>query len=327
MRGLSKFTSLIIILVIITSIMVGYSLLSYRTGGKKVINIATLHGGISSIDIIRYLGLDAKYGLELNIVYFEKTLDIKNALMKGDIDMAIIPLEVVGKIVEDEGEVYIIAADMYQNQKLILGKDLTITSPMDLKTIKIGVFTPTGTYVMFKAYMNLLYGFTEDDLKIVNLPPNLMVHDILKGDVDMIVIWEPLASIAISKGCKIYMSFQELWKNATGFEKKPIMIVYAANKNFVDSNKDAIERFLEAREEAAKAWNNDFEVAKGVLLKYYDIGEDVARILYEGLEFYPYKYIDKGDFTVIKQVLEIAYKGGYLEEDLGDRVISLIYGH
>jgi len=305
--------------------MIGYSILSYYQPREKIIRIATLHGGISSIDIVRYLGLDSKYNLKIKVVYFEKTLDISNALINNDIDMAIIPLEVAAKVVENGGNIYIIAADMYQDQKLILRRGLILNSTTDLTRINIGVFIPTGTYAMFKAYMNIIYGYNEEDLHIVNLPPNLMVQGILKNDVDMIVLWEPLASTAISKGCKVYATFEDLWEKATGMSRKPIMIVYVATKEFVDDNHDLVEKFLDMRVEAVSKWVQSYKIAQNILAKYYDLDEDSSKILYNNLEFYNGKYISKDDLSVVKKVIQIAYQGGYLKKDLSDTIINLIY--
>lgn len=325
MKGVSRFTALIIVLVIIVSIMIGYSIFLYYQPKEKVIRIATLHGGISSIDVVRYLELGSKYNIKIEIVYFEKTLDISNALMSKDVDMAIIPLEVAAKVVENGGSIYVVAADMYQNQKLILRRGFQLNSTDDLTKINIGVFTPTGTYAMFKAYMNIIYGYTEKNLHIVNLPPNLMVQEILKNDVDMIVVWEPFASIAISKGCKVYVSFEDLWKNATGMSKKPIMIVYVATKEFVDNNHDLIEKFLDMRDEAVARWTESYTLAENILVKYYKLDENASRILYNNLKFYKGKYISEDDLIVIKKIIRIAYQGGYLKQDISEVIANIVY--
>ena len=325
MRGLARFTILVIVLMIIVSGLLGYSLLTYRKIGYNEIRIATLHGGISSIDIVKYLHLDMKYGLKIDLIYFEKTLDISNALLKNEVDIAIIPIEIAAKTIELGGKIYIIAADTYQNQKLIVRKEIKINNINMLKKIKIGVFTPTGTYAMFKAYMKRIYGFSDKDFNLVNLPPDLMVQSILNGNVDMIVIWEPLASRAISAGCKVFMTYEDLWKKATNSSRKPIMIVYVATKKFVEYKRDLIEKFLEMRSEAVKIWDNNYNIAKNILMKYYELDENSSKILYNNLEFYPYKEILYEDYQVIKSIVKLAYEGGYLKTDISNEVINSIY--
>ena len=291
---------------------------------EKSIRIGTLHGGISSLDMIKYLHLDDKYNVNLKIIYFEKTLDILNSFSKGDIDIAIIPVETAGKLVESNVKLYIIAADMYQNQRLIIRGDLKINESGDLKNIRIGVFTPTGTYAMFKSYMYRIYGYTEEDLNLVNLPPNLMIYSLIQGKVDMIVVWEPFASKALSKGFKTFMRFQDLWHLATNRVEKPIMIVYVAREDFVDKNYNLVMKFLDMRVEAVSNWYNNTGAVRNMLREYYNLDDDTIDILYENLEFYKYKFINESDYIVISKAVELAYEGGYLKTDVSENITNYI---
>ena len=286
------------------------------SGKKPVIRAGTLLGGISTLDVMEAAKLGEKYGFTLKVYRFHKTPEILTALARGDIDVAVIPAEMAAKLLENGVKLKIIAADMYQNQA-VLSMDPSIKSVEDLVGRRVGAVVASGTYHMFKAYVRLAYGVkvsesgdSENVIHVVNLEPGAMISALERGDVDAIVVWEPIVSKALAKGAHVVEDYIGLWRRAGG-KGLPVMLVYAARESWVDSNPDLARKFVEARLEAAKKWVEDKSMVVGLLEELYHLSGKEADILYSRVKIVD-KPLDSTIISSIKSVWKLAWMGGYL---------------
>ncbi len=288
---------------------------------KPRVRAATLQGGISTLDIMEAEGLDEKHGFELEVLRLQKTPDIMAALSKGDADLVVIPAEMAAKLLERGEKVVIVAVDMYQNQA-VLATDPSIRSIEDLKGKVVGATVASGTYKMFKAYVRLVYGINvsetdspgPDEIGVINVPPGSILDALYRGDVAAIVTWEPLVSKAITMlGAHVVASYQYLWEQA-GVEGEPVMLVWVASQSFAEQSRGALEKFLAAREEAAKIWINEKDKVVAVLKSLYGLSEDEAETLYGRVRICATP-LDQGLIDSIRSEWWLAWKGGYLQSD------------
>ncbi len=282
-----------------------------------VVRIGTLRGGVSSLDVIEKLGLDARHGFRLEKVLFTKTLDLASALSRGDIDVAVIPAEFVAKLREKGSDIVIIAVDFYQNQAVVARKDVDAKSIEDLKGRRLGVFKPTGTYAMFKAYMSTVYGLNaEEAFKLASMPPPQLVEAFKKGDVDAVVIWEPFVSKLVAEyGGHIVVSYSDLWRKWSGHVgDNGVMIVYAARGDWARSHPGLVERLQAARAEAAEAWNRDKGLAADVL-KDYGLSTGAAELCWKRVRMETEKGLTRSLVENILAVWRLARQGGYIAGD------------
>ena len=297
----------IIIPVIIITISISLIFTYFSKPHKKII-FGTLLGGISTLDVIEYKKsyFENKYGVEIEIRKFEKTLDIATALSKGEIDIAVIPAEFVAKIWEKGDKAYIIAVDMLQNQAIISKKRISI---QNLTKLRIGVFKPTGTFAMFRSYMRLIYGINVDKLNLIDSPPPILIKGFEKCEIDVIVIWEPYVSKLLAKGYYVIETYESLWKKLYP-NYYPVMIVYAARN---DLNPDLVKVTKDMRIEAAKIWNSNKTLIVMILKKYYRLNDKEIEILYKRVRIID-KPLDNKFVESIRKVWELAWKGGYLSQ-------------
>lgn len=292
------------------------------SGGSKslpVIRIGTLRGGVSSLDVIEKLGLDTKHGFRLKKVLFTKTLDLANALARGDIDVAVIPAEFVAKLREHGTDAVIIAVDFYQNQAVVARRGVNATGIEDLYGKRLGVFKPTGTYAMFRAYMEALYHRDpEKAFRLADMPPPQLVQAFERGDVDAIVIWEPFVSkLVAEEGGHIVVEYSQLWRRWSGHVgSNGVMIVYAARGAWARSHPGLVEKLQAARAEAAEAWNRDKGLAAEVL-KGYGLGPEAAELCWKRVRMETAKGLTKDLVENILAVWRLARQGGYITGDPG----------
>ena len=286
-------------------------------GGLPVVRVGTLRGGVSSLDVVKKLGLDGKHGFRAKVVLFTKTLDLAAALSRGDIDVAVIPAEFVAKLREKGADVVILAVDFYQNQAVVARNSTGARSLEDLYGRRVGVFKPTGTYAMFRAYMEALYGRDpEKAFRLASMPPPQLVEAFRRGDVDAVVIWEPFVSKLVAEyGGRIVAEYSSLWRRWGGHVgDNGVMIVYAARGAWARSHPGLVEKLLAARAEAAEAWNRDKALAASVL-KQYGLGEGAAELCWRRVRMETARTLTRSLVDNIVAVWRLARQGGYITGD------------
>ncbi|HID41874.1 MAG TPA: hypothetical protein EYP33_06955 [Pyrodictium sp.] len=284
----------------------------------NMVRIGTLRGGVSTLDVITRLGLDQKYGLDVRVEYFTKTLDLANALARGDIDVAVIPAEFVAKLREHGDDAVIIAVDFYQNQAIVAKPEAGINRIEDLVGRRVGVFKPTGTYAMFKAYMKAGFGIdVEKSLQLVDSPPPQLVQAFARSDVDAVVLWEPFVSkLVVDGGGEILATYDELWDMWSGHVgEKGVMIVYAARGSWARDNPGIIEALQRIRAEAAQQWNRDKALAVQILMEEYGLSEGAAELCWQRVKMEESVTLTEAIVENILAVWELAREGGYISSE------------
>ncbi len=291
------------------------------TTEKYTIRTATLQGGISTLDIIEQAHLLEQTYYDLEVLRLQKTPDIIAALSNNETDLVVVPAEMAAKLIEQGGDYYIVAVDMLQNQAILVVDD-NITSPAELAGKLVGAVVASGTYKIFKAYMQTVYNLTvvESDqprsgvVSVVNIPPGSIIDALLNKQVDAVVIWEPLISMGVNKGVKILVSFGDLWRQA-GLEGEPVMLVWLARGDFVKNHADALETFLEARRQAAEIWINNMQETKQIIVSLYNLNDATFNTMYNRTVIVSDKYLSDELIDSIRAEWWLAWKGGYLEQE------------
>jgi len=153
------------------------------------------------------LGLFEKYGVEVELVYYENFDESLPALAAGQLDAGLLavedvlmvnkytPLKVVG-IYDSGGIDTIVASPSIQNIGGLKGK-------------KVGI--PYGSiYELMVQEMLRASGLSTEDVTIVNVPPEEVPENIANGNISAGYVYEPYTSQALAEGNKV------LFNNADG---------------------------------------------------------------------------------------------------------------
>ncbi len=283
------------------------------------IKVGTLLSGISTIDIIRIGKVTTP--LDVKVVRFRKTPEIITALVKGEIDVAVIPAEMAAKLYERGVRIKIIAADMYQNQA-ILSTSKDINSVSDLKGKKVAALLSSGTYMTFKSYLQQAYGLKAGrDYFVINAVPGALPEILERGDADAVVVWEPLVSVLLNQGAHIIASFDQLWRKL-GNSGKPVMLIWAISPHF--KNEKIISEFVKLRDRAANFWIIYPDQTIKILKNTYRFKEGVAKSVYKRVSIVT-EGLNPELIKNIREVWRISWKGGYLEKKPGTIPDSIFY--
>jgi len=296
--------------------------------GKLHVTAATIKSGISSLDIVGAdKGIQEAAGVNFTILRLNTPPQVVDAILKGDAQIAIVPVELAAVIMEKGGNVYIIALDNQMNQAILVRPGSGIHSPADLKGKKVAAVVGSGTYAIFKALMKEDYNLTVGpgpnyDVQVVNMPPPNVVDALARGDVDAAVIWEPLVSEAVvAKHLVILANFTELWEKYAGNSPAP-MLVWVASKEVVD-NKALLNAVLEAHRLATLKWNNEENWTVTFLSKFYNIDPSVARMVWARDHMYTGKCINQSLAQAMYKIWGLAEEAGYISKVPSmDRIIT-----
>lgn len=320
--GLSASRALIVALVALAA-LAGVALVLWSQGGGDAraysLRASTITVGISTLDVVekRPEVLEG-LGLEIEVVRFQVPPQSIDAILKGDTQLTVLPVELAGITMLRGGDVYIVALDYMMNQAIIAPAGSGIESPEDLVGKRVAAVVGSGTYAMFKSFMKQLYGINvseegDSDVVIVNVRPGDVINALLNGDADAAVIWDPIVSLAIEKfGMEIIASYQELWREWSGLDHAP-MLVWIARGEVVQDER-LLDKLLEAHFRAAKEWNTNREGTVELLVELYNLDPEVAERVWERNPIYGEKCITEELKEAMVKVWELAYQAGYLQD-------------
>ncbi|MCE4614396.1 MAG: ABC transporter substrate-binding protein [Desulfurococcales archaeon] len=312
----------IVILVIILVVLLGgiaYTSLGGVNKQNPTVTVATIQFGISTLDLIQS-GTVKPSGINVKVMRIQLAPDVATALLKGDAQVAILPVDVAAKLFETGKNITVIAVDMYQNQAILVPVNSTFKDPTNLKGRTIASPIASGTFAMFKSYMKAIYnitvlnpGQTGGGINVVNTPPAQTLDAVMKGDADAAVVWEPIVSQALATGkFRVLASYMDLWSKL-GYNDKPVMVVWVARGDWVKNHPDQVEELLEAREAAALLWVNNRNATISSLERIYGLDSRVLNILYNRTQICTEERVTTPLLDSIKQVLNLAVNGGYIE--------------
>jgi len=171
--------------ILVLAVAAGYFL--FTGGGEPTpVKASTITVGLSTFDVIEQFHDEVvTRGLKIDVVRFQIPPQSIDALIAGDVQLTVIPVELAAVTMLKGGDVYIIALDNMVNQAIIAPPDSPITSPADLKGKRVAAVVGSGTYYLFKSFMKELYGLniTEDegsDVIIINVRPGEVLAELKK---------------------------------------------------------------------------------------------------------------------------------------------------
>ncbi len=195
-----------------------------------------------------FVGIDQKifekYNLNVKTVQFESTNQLTDALIGGNIDAALggvnIPLILT---IEDKHPGELVAFSTVNETattpiaSLLVKSSSTIFSIADLRSKKIGAFQgSTAKYLYNKTVVQF---FKPEQAELIQMNPELELQALASGQVDAIIVLEPLATIGQSQHITRILE--------SGLFDKFIL------PNFPNSASVMTTRFKQERPETAKA--------------------------------------------------------------------------
>lgn len=176
-------------------------------------------------------------------------------LLKGEIDIGILPPNAAAKIYAKQPDSIVLAAVSGLGMLNLVTADESVKSLEDLKgkTVFVAGQGSTPEYV-FRAVLEKNGFETGDATGAVNLdfsiPASEMAAAIASGKIQYAVMPEPFATVAASKSsCYKALNLQELWAESFGKETFP-MTALVVRREFAEKYPETLRAFLKEAEKA-----------------------------------------------------------------------------
>lgn len=289
------------------------------SGGPVALRASTITVGLSTFDVIeKRPQVMEDLGISIEVTRFQVPPQSIDALLKGETQLTVIPVELAGSVMLRDAGVYIIALDNMMNQAILTRPDSGLEEPGDLRGKMVAAVVGSGTFALFRSFMKTLYDINVDpegpsDVTIVSVRPGDTLAALERGDVDAAVIWDPVVSLAVSeRGMRILADYQALWERVNPGMPAP-MLVWIASEEVV-RDKEVLRKVLEAHRRAAEYWNNNKDDIVRMLSELYNLPPKVAETVWERNQMYTGACITPELKDAMVKVWQLAVKGGYLEE-------------
>lgn len=178
-----------------------------------------------------------------------------------------IPVKILAQISDISGIMQVVARD-----------GSNITKPADLEGKKIGITRiPLSVSVLERGCA--IYGCDFSKIEMVNMQPQDIVLAYERGNVDVVLTWEPWASYVVQRGGKVMFSATQSFIPDQEAEKK-IDSVYAAlfaRPDFMEAQPKAVEGILRGLAQAAEFLTANPDQSAEIVGNIISIPADVVK--------------------------------------------------
>jgi len=267
------------------------------------LKVATLRGacGISFTEVLDSLGTDLKAGVDVVMVPLDGVPVEVDALLRGEVDVAIIPVEFLPDNVGKGTGLRLLLMDMSQYQALVAQPSIDSVAKLDGK--RIGVFKPTSTYLTLQAYLREAgFRITEGDPKpgevaLVNLPIPAMPDALQRREVDAVATIGPTTIQSVEKGGVVVSTFGE-WSGRLGLKAPAPLITFVTTNAKLQEKKAGIDALLRARQSAVEDWVEADKVVGKLYTERCGLPGDMAAKYHQWLLSYIWRGPPVGDEVV-----------------------------
>lgn len=267
MKQLKKFKKLTACLL---SAALAVSMMSLVSCGKKsdenTVKIAYLPITHSLAVLEEANELNAKDGLQVELVKFGSWPELLDALNAGRVDGASVLIELAMKSRQEGVGIKAVALGHKDGNVIIVSNDIDTVEDLKGKTFAIPHRQSSHNILLNDALAK--GGLTVDDLNVIELAPTEMPSALAGGTIDGYCVAEPFGAVGVNlKAGKVLYTSEELWENS-------LCCGLVLTDKFLDERPDEAKSFVESYKEAGAAL--DKEKAKEVAKEYLNQKDDAV---------------------------------------------------
>jgi ABC-type nitrate/sulfonate/bicarbonate transport system substrate-binding protein len=192
----------------------------------------------------------AKYGIQTEMVMFQRFADARTALASGDLDItAFGPQDISLALGQGTRTMVGVAGVGSGNDCLIVRKGEDIKDWRALTTKSMGVGAGSISWLKFAASVQE-NGLEYPKLKIINVMGGggNYLKALQAKEIDMAVVWQPFCAQGIAEGLAQYPTIDHNKSKTVG----GLISVLAVNRSFMEKHRDAVQRLVVAYVDALK---------------------------------------------------------------------------
>ena len=258
----------IILSLVILQTFVSAAFSQIRVGilnGPSCIPVANMMENIVSID-----------NQELSYEKFSEATKLLPKMIKNEIDIGFLPVNVAAKVYNTSNRALVCAAITGYGNLALITKDKTVSSFQNLKgkTVYVAGQGATPDYLMqYLLKENEIETNCENGITLdYTIPTAQIAPALISGKIEYAVVPEPFITIAQMKDNSIYsvIDFQKEFSRFNKNEDYPLTVL-VVNKKFAEEHNETLHKFLD---EYSKAWGLTIALPaqSAQLCEKYDLG-------------------------------------------------------
>ncbi len=255
-------------------------------------------------------GYFAEQGLNAQLVEFDSTNQLVDAVLSGDLDAAVggvntvVPLTVEGKA---PGSIKIFATGVLEDDLdyLLVAADSDIKSVKDLEGKTISLHPGTASEKMIEAMLRKegLLG----KVQLIQTNPSQQLNALASGSVDAVFVLEPLATPAVDEGIARVLVRSPISKY---YKQELIFETNVMSTEFIKRNPETAERIKAAVDKAVEFINNNEDVARKYYSEFTPVDDSLESKLAVGL-YYPSYDIDE---SRLQETADFFFNTGVIDD-------------
>ncbi|MBX5491767.1 MAG: transporter substrate-binding domain-containing protein [Chloroflexi bacterium] len=285
----------------------------------RTYRFAYLQLGWAATEIIHQEKLLEKRGWKIDWQTVGPISGLVNAFASGQADLIDMSVIIAGQMHESGVPLKIFGTAVGVLGAVVVPTNHPARELPDLRGKKVGVIPGGTTTQDINASSRVVYGFdvlTDTQAITATAPPDLAAL-LRKGDVEAILIWEPVTSALIKTGeYRILVHQQELWERASGSSILPVHVAYLAKPELAEQCPNLLADINDAQREAYEIWQNQPEVAQRAIVEVTKLTPDEAAFAMSQTKQVLYGLTEAQIDTMLAQLRHNREHGTLLKSDV-----------
>lgn len=237
----------------------------------QVLNAAILSGP-SCIPVCKIVENPVIDDIQINFEKFATPQNLLPKLVKKEIDLAFLPVNVAAKVFNTANKNIVCLAVTGNGNIFLITKDTKVNKISDLSGKKVQVAGQGATPDYLFRYLLQQNEINDNEIFLDYSVPNAQIAaQLISGKIDYAVVPEPFVTIAKtkSKDVRVAVDFQQEYKFFSDGNQNYPLTVMIARKEFAQNNQEIIEKFLKEYEKSFE-WTLKNPAAAGKLCETLD---------------------------------------------------------
>jgi ABC-type nitrate/sulfonate/bicarbonate transport system substrate-binding protein len=193
-------------------------------------------------EVIKEKKLDERNGLLLDVKYFDPAAT-EQAVVLRRADAGIFPVVSAARVNLIGEKIRLFAPALINHNSVVLQKGSTATRLADLKGKRIGTLDRISmTYTSLATIAKMQGLDLERDFKLTLSPPPVLMGLFSRGELDALVIYEPLVTRLVSEGHREMMRLNPFWREQTG--ESMVALAIGAHEDWIASHPGAARKLF-----------------------------------------------------------------------------------
>ena len=193
-------------------------------------------------EVIKEKKLDEHNGILLDVKYFDPAAT-EQAVILRRADAGMFPVVSAARVNLIGEKIRLFVPVLINHNSVVLQKGSTAARLADLKGKRIGTLDRISmTYTSLATIAKMQGLDLEKDFKLTLSPPPVLMGLFSRGELDALVIYEPLVSRLVSQGYREMMRLDSFWKEQTG--ESMVALAIGAHEDWIKSHPGASRKLF-----------------------------------------------------------------------------------